>query len=713
MTSPKFTQKRKLVAWLDRSETWIDCIGLACLTAYILFRLPSLIFNTDPATGGDTGSHFWALWALANKGIPQGTLRLWNPGNYLGEPLLVHYFPFPFLAMWVLSLVLPLGMAFNIGTVLAPITMPIATYVCLRGLGTRFPAPLLGAMASMFFLFNESYTMLGGNFLSTFAGQFAHGYGINFMLVGLGVFGWEIRKGNPPFFSSLAFAGVFISHAYVFLGLPVAVVSVALFLQEKGLFFRLKNATLSLSFATLLSLWFLIPLLSNSPWTTAFAAPWGLEETLKEAFSKIFLPPYIGLVLGLICLSFIRKLNCRASFLRKEVSIWLLPIGTYVGLYVAAERLGIINARAVPQIMLFVLLIAALVFSFCLHRLGGRVFAWLVSLPLVFLTFFWIQDKSQNFESWANWNYSGWKSKPLYPNVEALSKKLHGDFSMPRVIYEHSPTYNAAGTTRVFEMLPYFAGRATLEGVYMQSTILAPMVFLLQAEISKAPSCPFWKISPCPKYNLGSAISHVKLMGGKELILTSAEILAQARDTRGLIERDTFGIFTLFELRDSVSLVETFREIPTFLHADLSEIKLQFLEWFQKYDGKQPFLVASVDKRVMQTPSAWLGSPECRAGVTVDFNRIKLTTDCPGKAHYLKFNFHPSWKANTGDKTFLVSPGFLGIVPSRPDVELTFGHDPLWKASSYLSLFSLLILPICYTGLSRRYRKVKVKVNGV
>jgi len=38
----------------------------------------------------------------------------------------------------------------------------------------RFPVPVIGASVSVLFLFNESYTMFGGNILSTLTGEFCY-----------------------------------------------------------------------------------------------------------------------------------------------------------------------------------------------------------------------------------------------------------------------------------------------------------------------------------------------------------------------------------------------------------------------------------------------------------------------------------------------------------------------------------------------------------
>ena len=85
------------------------------------------------------------------------------------------------------------------------------------------------------------------------------------------------------------------------------------------------------------------------------------------------------------------------------------------------------------------------------------------------------------------------------------------------------------GTSRAFELLPLFANRATLEGVYMQSSPSAPAVFYMQSEISKEQSCPFPAFS-CSKTNISSAIKHLKMFNVNHIIAVSDEVKAELRN---------------------------------------------------------------------------------------------------------------------------------------------------------------------------------------
>ena len=241
------------------------------------------------------GSHFWPLYTLVNYGIPNFSLRTWNPGNLGGEPHLLHYFPLPYLMIAGLSTFVPLGMAFNFGTVFPIIALPICVYVCLRGLSLRFPMPLLGAVGSLLFVYNESYSMWGGNTLSTLAGQFAHGYALCFFLIGTALLSRSLSGACSLGWSGVAFAAVSASHGYVALIVPFCYFVLVFFpvdplacsFQE-----RLRRGAVSAMYGVLLSLWCVVPMVSNAPWTTPYGTAVGRRccSLSSKSFSREPLP---------------------------------------------------------------------------------------------------------------------------------------------------------------------------------------------------------------------------------------------------------------------------------------------------------------------------------------------------------------------------------------------------------------------------------------
>ena len=70
--------------------------------------------------------------------------------------------------------IIPLEIAFKVVYLLGILLLPICIYFMFRLMRLRFPIPILGAIFSLIFLFQEGNSMWGGNVLSTFAGEFSY-----------------------------------------------------------------------------------------------------------------------------------------------------------------------------------------------------------------------------------------------------------------------------------------------------------------------------------------------------------------------------------------------------------------------------------------------------------------------------------------------------------------------------------------------------------
>src|SRR5512141_2049249 len=106
-----------------------DAVGLGLILLVLLDLLrPSLLLLPTIAAGGDTPCHYpTAVW-FKERLLPQLRLHGWYPGAYLGQPLLLYYFPFPFLLMAALAPLAGMPVAFKLGTALGVFLLPLLTY---------------------------------------------------------------------------------------------------------------------------------------------------------------------------------------------------------------------------------------------------------------------------------------------------------------------------------------------------------------------------------------------------------------------------------------------------------------------------------------------------------------------------------------------------------------------------------------------------------
>ena len=171
-----------------RRRAVADAVGLGFMLLVLLDYLrPSLLLLPTVTAGGDTPCHYPTFVWFYERLLPHGRLHGWYPGAYLGQPLLLYYFPLPFLAMSAIAPFVGLPAAFKLGTVLGVFLLPLLTYAALRLMGFGFPAPLLGAAASLVFLFCEENPIWGGTLASTLAGEFAYMLGLGLALLFLGL----------------------------------------------------------------------------------------------------------------------------------------------------------------------------------------------------------------------------------------------------------------------------------------------------------------------------------------------------------------------------------------------------------------------------------------------------------------------------------------------------------------------------------------------
>src|SRR5271157_5552302 len=148
--------------------------------------LPNLLCLDTTTAGGDTGAHVALPAYLESHLLTHGQVTGWDPGWYDGFPLYTFYFPLPGLLTVVLKLV----------TVLGSLLLPLCAWAFGRLAGLRDPAPGCLAAATLPFLFEPSFSIYGGNLLSTLAGEFSFSLSLSISLLFLGVVASGLRTGR-------------------------------------------------------------------------------------------------------------------------------------------------------------------------------------------------------------------------------------------------------------------------------------------------------------------------------------------------------------------------------------------------------------------------------------------------------------------------------------------------------------------------------------
>src|SRR5512134_4180633 len=167
---------------------WVPLLVMAGISAVILAVVnPRLLLTANTPSGGDMAAHVAVPAYLRDVLLPQGRILGWSQDWFAGFPVFYFYFPLPSLAIVLLDLFLPYGVAFKLVAVAGLLATPPAVYYLARTLRFGRPVATVAAGAGATFIFMESYTIYGANVASTLAGEFSFSWSFAFSLLYLGL----------------------------------------------------------------------------------------------------------------------------------------------------------------------------------------------------------------------------------------------------------------------------------------------------------------------------------------------------------------------------------------------------------------------------------------------------------------------------------------------------------------------------------------------
>ncbi len=680
-----------------RREALADAAGLAVLMLALADVVrPALLFLPTISAGGDMPCHYPSAAWFVERLVPHGRLHGWYPGAYLGQPLLLYYFPLPFLVMAAFAPLTGLPVAFKLGSALGIFLLPLLTYIAFRLMGFRFPAPLLGAAAAHVFLFLEANPIWGGTVASTMTGEFAYMYGIGMAVLFLGVAYRAYARGDSPVVPALALAVTAFAHGYAVLW---AGLSASYFLYSARRPWRTLGWLVTLAvLAFALGGVSLVPLLAAWGWTTPYDDPW-IDVGTRNLFPPYLIGPFVLAGLGLIGTLVLG----RRSGGPDHRLLFLLHAGLVAAaLAVAGPALGIIDVRFVPFAQLALTLAGGATLGLVLRPAAARELA---ALAVVLLAVVYADSQSTVSRSWIEYNYTGLEAKPLWPKFEALSTALRGTLDDPRVAVEYSAEHEKAGSIRMYETLPYFSGRSTLEGVYNQASLSTHFVYFLASELGEASPNPF-RSRHYSAFDTDNALRHLRLFGANEIVALSKK-LAEALEARSDVEKVAdIPPYRVFRLKGpGVSYVEPLAFEP--VRASPRGWRDQAYRWFTRKPQSPVHLVFTDDPRFTTVETdPWLPPPRVPlpGGVEITSEmrdeEILIHTNRPGHPLLVKVSWHPRWRAEGAAGPWLVSPSLMLIVPTQENVRLVYGRTGTDTVAAVLSLSGLAVCLVM--GLRRR-----------
>jgi hypothetical protein len=653
-----------------------DALGLFAILLVLLDLLrPSLLLLPTLTAGGDTPCHYpTAVW-FHERLLPQLRLHGWYPGASLGHPLLLYYFPFPFVLMSALAPLTGMPVAFKLGTALGVFLLPLLAYASFRLMRLPFPAPLLGAAGSLVFLFLEDNPIWGGTIASTLTGEFSYTYGVGFALLFLGVLVRARADGRGPWAPAAVLALTCYAHGYAVLWAGLTASGLLLWDPRPGggpgrptwrtLGWLLAVAALAFALAGPV----LVPLLADWGWTTPYDDPW-IEVTTRGLFPALLWPLFLAAALALAAAP------ARRPRAFPDERLLLLVFGALSGaaLTAAGPGLGVVDVRFVPLAQLALALAGAAGLGLAVARLA---LADVAALGLVLVAVAYADSRSQVIRHWVDWNYSGLEAKELWPAWQELNARLQGGPSDPRVAFEYGPVHERAGSLRMHEMVPFFSGRSGIEGVYSQSSTTTHPVYYLLSELFPSSSKPFRSRS-YSRFDLPSGLARLRLFDVGHVVAVSPALVA-ALDARPEVVREArVAPYVLYRLvAPGPGTVEPLAFAP--VRSSPRDWREQSYHWVSRKPPNRAVLVFTDDPRFeVVATDPWAPPPErplpggVETTAEIGAEQIRITTNRPGHPLLVKVSYHPRWRAEGALGPYLASPGLMLIVPSQREVRLVY-----------------------------------------
>ena len=612
---------------------------------------PGLIIRNNTPTGGDMGAHVWGPAYLRDVLLPHWRLTGWSMDWYAGFPMYRFYMVIPALMIVLLDVILPYGIAFKIIAVIGLVLFPLAVWFMGRISRLAYPLPELLTVGAVFFLYDESFTIYGGNIASTMAGEFSFSIALALAMAGLGLLARGLDDGRFRAWAAVAIALSALSHGIV---LIFVFFGAALMVLMKRDLQRFRFGVSTIGAAVLLASFWVVPFLGGHKFMTDMkyeARPSGASDSLWKMFFPLN-PVFNWLLVLLAVAGFVGSI-ARRRFLGIWMGVYSLILMWAVNL--AQHSLPVIGLLWNPRILPFVYLLRYMLAligvmeiwlflkqSFWMQRHPGLVpsaprlvvmNSVLAASALVCLVVLGVRYQSLPFarlestgsttnyvwgplkfpssrafsDGWARWNFTGYEGKAAYREYHDLvqTMKSLGDdqkHGCGRALWENNGETNKYGTTMGLMLLPFWTKGCigSMEGLYFEAAGSTPYHFVSAAALSKQSSNPVREL----RYDNNDPVKGVRYMrslGIRYYMAFTPEAVDKAKTVEDLVQVATSGPWHVYEITDT-ALVEPLSVQPVVVNERAGDQRERWLEvgmsWFQHGDewGALP---------VSDGPAAW------------------------------------------------------------------------------------------------------------
>jgi hypothetical protein len=300
-----------------------------------------------------------------------------------------------------------------------------------------------------------------------------------------------------------------------------------------------------------------------------------------------------------------------------------------------------------------------------------------------------LHTSGNQVSGWAQWNYSGYQSKPAWPEYHDLMttmQKVSSRYGCGRAMWEYNSSENRFGTPMALMLLPYWTNNCvdSMEGLFFESSATTPYHFLNQAELSATPSNPQVGL-PYGQLDVALGVRHLQMLGVKYYIAFSPLVVAQANADPNLRyvamtkAWPTPGVRWRVYLIKNSPLVEPLTALPNIVSGLASRVGwlsanitwwLDPTLWRTVAASSGPAQwprAASVRTMTTSTLPADSVSQVHMGSQTVSFHVSTL-----GVPVLVKISYFPRWHVSGATGPYRVSPNLMVVVPTSHDVTLDY-----------------------------------------
>ena len=676
---------REVLYFERRTKLIFAAVVIFATTLMVFLTLqPSLIIRNNTPKGGDMGAHVYGPAYLRDHLLTSFRLTGWSNDWYAGLPIYRFYMVVPALFILALDVVLPYGIALKLVAIAGLVALPLCTWLFAKLARFAFPIPELLVVASTVFLFDESFTIYGGNIASTMAGEFSFSISLAFSVLGFGVFIRGLETGRYRITSTVLLALAALSHGIVLLFVFLGYLLILAMHREPA---KWKYGIPVIGTAILLSAFWVVPFVLNHAYMTDMKyepQPTGYSESFVDMFFPLH-PVFDVLITGFAVIGFLSAL-----WRRNNVGSWLGIYGVVlaIGVFVARESLPIIGLLWNPRILPFFYLLRYMLMMVGIYevvvavarfanleftaarvaRTGeeqvlapsprGRMnfniaTACAVSLicigiigfrfqELPFGSIRTAQDGSQRYgigpisvpasndgfvDGWARWNFTGYEGKNAYGEYRTLvetMKQIGEDprYGCGRALWENNGELNKYGTTMGLMLLPHWTDGCigSMEGLFFEASGTTPYHFITAAAMSKQSSNPVRELR-YDDNNAALGVRYLQELGVRYYMGFTPEAVREASAQPALREIARSGPWVIYQVEAS-DLVVPLAVQPVVVGSRSDDESTMG----HPDDAKERWL--EIGTSWFQNPNDWVALPAAdgpdewqRISVGIDFNR--------------------------------------------------------------------------------------------